>query len=134
MQRPNHERLACDPSAPATFGLVIKYKEIIIIIIIPIKIQQNRERDRESRERRDGHELTSVNIPDADATVDVTRGKDELFIAEIETGPVLALRRVGQLTLGCSATKSGRIDGRAGIDANHLPFDFVAFIVRVVQR
>ena len=86
----------------------------------------------DSLKRRD--RLTSVNIPDADATVDVTRSKDELFIAEIEPSPVLALRRIGQLILGRAATEPGRIDGRAGIDAYHLPFDFIAFVVRVVQR
>lgn len=85
------------------------------------------------REKRLGS-FTSVNIPNADASVDMTRGKDEFLVTEIESRPILALRRMGQLALRSATTESSWIDGRSGIDGDHLAFDFVPFIVCVVQR
>ncbi len=76
---------------------------------------------------------TRVNIPNADATVGVSGGENEV-LAEVETSPVLALRRFDQLALGRAAAETGRVNGRAGVDAYHLALDFVALIVRIVQR
>jgi hypothetical protein len=93
-QRPDLEQLPDDPLTPTISVLLGVRKSVFKALTFA-----------------DNHviHVTSVDVPDSNAAINVSRGEDEVF-AKIETGPIISLRRISQLALGCAASESGRIN------------------------
>ena len=94
MQRPDLEQLPDDPLTPTISVLLGVRKSVFKALTFADKHVIH---------------VTSVDVPDSNAAVNVARGEDEVF-TKIETGPIISLRRISQLALRCAASESGRID------------------------